>query len=607
MYPEFLETNLAAIGMNRAREVWGEVKLISKYKDGRHGPAWQSYTVSEQAGIQLRLAAAWKRLGLEPQDRVAIMAPNRPRWVFTLNSLLMDGLVAVPIYPTILPEDAAYILNDSGAKYIVVDSLERAEQIRSVMDQAPALQGIFVMDRLDETPAAPIYALDELIQGDAKQDDHEAVYATVREIGGTHRAAIIYTSGTTGRPKGVVLTHDNFLSQRPLQSSFDLREDDIFLNHLPFCHVFGLSSDLFGATSVKATMVISDGIEPEKIRHALHTIRPTVLMSVPRLFEKIYVQVHQVVSQRHRLVQNLFHGALSTGKLLFDMESEGKPVPRRLLLKARLSRRIANKILRRAGLDRVRLAYAGGAPTSRELIHFYQGLGINLYQGYGLTETSPVATVNLPGKNKLGTVGPPIPGVEVKLAEDGEILIRGGNVMEGYFNNPDATAQAVDEEGWFYSGDIGEIDEDGYLKIIDRKKELIITSGGKNIAPLPIESAFNTDMYIERVVVIGDHRNYLTALICPEFQVLREWAVTRGIDCATNTELASHPEVRKLFEERVALVNQKLARYEQIKTFSVLDRNFTPATGEITPTEKLKRRVIAERYADIIDGMYVKE
>ena len=356
--------------------------------------------------------------------------------------------------------------------------------------------------------------------------------------------------------------------------------------------------------AVQATMVIADGIKPEQMRHALRTIRPTVLMSVPRLFEKIYVQVQQIVGQRPAFVQRLVHGAINAGKEVFDLETAGKPVPSRLRLKHRFARRITRKVLRQAGLDRVRLAYAGGAPSSRELCHFYQGLGIDIFQGYGLTETSPIATVNLPGKNKLGTVGPPVAGAEVKISEDGEVLIRGPLVMKGYYNNPEATAEAIDAEGWFHSGDIGELDEDGYLRIVDRKKELIVTSGGKNIAPLAVESAFNTDLYIETVVLTGEGRNYLTALVCPDFDSVRNWAIEQGLACRTNREIANAPEVRKLLEERVAAVNAQFARFEQIKKFAILEEPLGIATGELTPTEKLKRSVIAKKYRDVIDAMY---
>jgi len=605
-FETFEEKNLVAVGMNRAQEVWDEVKLVSKYKHGRHGAEWQEYTKAEEVEAQLALASGWLHLGLAAGDRVAIMGQNRPRWIFSLNSILSAKLVAVPVYPSLTGEEAAFILQDSGARYVVADTLEQARKILAEKDSLPALEGIYVMDAYEGEAEAPIQPLDRLMELGRAHLDDGVIGDCIRSIEPESLAAIIYTSGTTGHPKGVMLSHGNFLSQRPLQSSFDLGPDDIFLNHLPFCHVFGLTADLFGSAALKAKLVIADGIEPEKIRHALHTIRPTVLMSVPRLFEKIYVQVQQVVSQKPAPVQKLIQGALDVGKAVFDLNSAGKPVPVGLAIKHRLSQRVTVKVLKQAGLERVRLAYAGGAPTSKALCHFYQGLGINLYQGYGLTETSPVATVNLPGKNKLGTVGPPIPGVEVKIAEDGEIVVRGPIVMQGYFNNPEATAEAIDSDGWFHTGDIGELDEDGYLKIVDRKKEIIITSGGKNIAPLSIESAFNTDHYIERVVVIGEGRNYLTALVCPDFGVIRQWAEERGLPASTPRELVEHEDVIQLLESRVAEVNKHLASFEQIKKIAVLEEPMTPHSGDLTPTEKLRRKVIDKKYAAIIDELYAR-
>jgi long-chain acyl-CoA synthetase len=604
MIPEFEETNMTATSYNCARRMWDRVRLVSQYKDGRHTGEWQEITTAEMAEEDLRLATAWRMLGVERQDRVAIMSPNRPRWVHTIQSLLMVDAVTVTVYPTLSAEEAQYLLEDSGAKYLVVDTLARAHELLPVVEAVPALRKVVVMEPVAENDEEKILAYDDLVAMGAGNVDQEALFEIARTITPDHLAALIYTSGTTGHPKGVMLTHGNFMSQRIVLESFDLSEDDIFLNHLPFCHAFGLTSDLFGSAAAGATLVIADGMAPEQIRHALQTIRPTVLMSVPRLYEKVYVQVQQVVAERPPAVQRLFNGALAVGKEVFDRQTSGEAIPAGMRIKHRFARRIAKKVLARAGLDRVRIAYAGGAPTSRELCHFYQGLGINLYQGYGLTETSPIATVNLPGKNKLGTVGPPMPGVEVAIAEDGEVLIRGGNIMKGYYNKPEATAEAIDEEGWFHSGDIGELDEDGYLKIVDRKKELIITSGGKNVAPLVIESAFNTEMYIERVALIGDQRNFISALICPNFEALHGWAKNAGLSWKDDTELVSLPEVQALMEERVAAVNQHFARFEQIRKFIVLDHVFSVESGELTPTEKLKRRVIMERYADRIEGLY---
>ena len=602
--PRFEERSIPAIGYNCMRKVWDEPKLVSMYRGGRHTGQWQTYTMREQGEEQQRLATAWRMLGLRSQDRVAIMSPNRPRWIFTIYSLMIADLVAVPVYATLTADEAAFILRDAGARAIVVDSLEQAAKIASVKAGLPDLEQIIVMDALDAEPPAPARSYDSVLAMTEGHEDIEALAEIIRAITPDHLAAIIYTSGTTGEPKGVMLTHGNFMSQRPVLDLFNLGPDDVFLNHLPFSHSFGLTTDLFGSVATGATLVISDGFAPEKIRHALTTIRPTVLMSVPRLYEKVYMQVRQVVDSRPPFVQRLFEGALATGKAVFDLEAEGRPVPMGLALKHRFARRIACKVLQRAGLERLRLAYAGGAPTSRELCHFFQGLGINVYQGYGLTETSPIATVNRPGHNRLGTVGQPAPDTEIRIADDGEVLIRGPLVMRGYFNNPAATAEAIDPEGWFHSGDIGELDQDGFLRIVDRKKELIVTSGGKNIAPLGIECRFNTDPCIERVVVIGDRRHYLTALVCPEFHALERWAETQGLGPMSHKELAAHPAVYALFEASIAAVNAQLARFEQIKKFTILDTPFSVDTGEITPTEKVKRRVVEDRYAALIEAMY---
>lgn len=602
-----LEENcMAAIGINQFQQHWDAVKLVARYRDGRHVDSWERYVTSDVAKETYQLASAWRTIGLEPQQTVAIMAPNRPRWLTTLYSLLFADAVMVPVYPTLTPDDVAYILNDAQAQYAVVGGIEHLEKIQSRFDDLPHLRKVFVMDAdaVDETERIGSY--DAFLAMGHEHPDATALMDRVRQASTEDVASIIYTSGTTGRPKGAVLTNGNFMSQRAALECFDLSPDDIFLSHLPFSHSFGLTADLLGSIMTGACLVISDGITPDKIRHALTTIRPTVLMSVPRLFEKIYVQVHQVVERKPARIQALFHSALGLGKQVFDLRNEGQPIPLGLQVRYALAKRITGKVLRQAGLDRVRIAYAGGAPSSKELCYFFQSLGIELYQGYGLTETSPIANVNRPGRNKLGTVGPPIAGVEERIAEDGEVLVRGPNVMRGYHNLPEETAEAIDEDGWFHTGDIGDIDQDGYLSIRDRKKELIITSGGKNVAPLPIESAFNTDAYVQRVVVIGEARKYLSALVCPDFDLLRPWAKKQGLHWTTDAELAALPEVKAMLEERVLRVNEDLPRFSQIKKIAVMDHEFSEETGELTPTEKVKRRVVDEVYADIIEALYAE-
>ncbi len=603
-YPTFEENNISAIAFNRAKKYWNEVKLISMYRDGRHVGEWVPIKVCDRAAEMHYLIAAWRMLGLKPQEKVAVMGQNRPRWATAAGSLFAANLVVVPVYPTLTAEEAAFVLHDSGAKYIVVGTMDQGEKILSVFDTLEDLEKIFVMDPIAAQDDPRIAPYEELISMTEGKVDMEAIYQQIREIQSEDVASIIYTSGTTGIPKGVVLTNGNFLSQRTALSALDLRDTDVFLNHLPFSHSFGLTTDLFTSVEVGATLVISDGIAPKHIRHALQTIRPTVLNSVPRLFEKIYVEVQRVLAEKPAKAQSLFKGALAVGKQVFDLKNEGKAVPLGLALKYGFANRILMKVRKRAGLDRVRIAFAGGAPSSPDLCYFFQSLGVDICQGYGLTETSPLSNVNLPGKNKIGTVGPVIPGVEVKIAEDGEVLIRGGNIMKGYYNRPEETAEAIDSLGWFHTGDIGSLDEEGYLRIVDRKKELIITSGGKNIAPLGIESAFNTEAYIERVVVIGEGRNYLTALLCPNFELLYEWAGKRRIQWASDAELAAHPEVKKLMEERLEAVNQQFARFEQIKKIAIMDHEFSEETGELTPTQKLKRRIVDSKYEKEIEALY---
>ena len=603
-YPTFDETCLSAICFNRAQQHLDNVHVISKYRDGRHGTEWHTTTWRDEIDGLHQLSLAWGALGVEPQQTVALMAKNRPRWIHTAMSLIANNIVLVPIYPTLMPEDAAFVLRDSGARHIVVDTVEQARKILSVADDLPQLDRIIVMDPLEGEIPDGLTSWDGMLALAGSSLDLQPLFGRVRETTTDDLVSIIYTSGTTGRPKGVMLTNGNYLSQRFLLDEYDLNSGDVFLNHLPFCHSFGLTADVLASSDVGATLAIADGFAPEQIRHALTTIRPTVLMSVPRLFEKIYIQVNQVVSARPRQIQNTFHMAIHVGKQVFDCRNQGQPVPLTLRLKYKLAHRILMKVRKKSGLDRLRIAYAGGGPTSKELAAFFQSLGIDLYQGYGLTETSPVANVNAPHKNKLGTVGPPITGCEQKLADDGEILIRGTNVMKGYFNDPDATARAMDGDGWFRSGDIGTFDHDGYLTITDRKKELIVTAGGKNIAPLKIESAYNTETYIERIVVVGNNRKFLSALLCPNVELLRDWADGQGLRYADEQALLEHPQVLALFQQRVDHVNGAFARFEQIKKFVLMDHEFSELTGELTPTQKVRRKVVDEMYGDAIDELY---
>jgi long-chain acyl-CoA synthetase len=401
-----------------------------------------------------------------------------------------------------------------------------------------------------------------------------------------------------------MLTHKNFVSQRLIEKEFDYTDQEVFLAHLPMCHSFGFSSDLLNCGNIGGTMFVADSVETDEMRKNLKDCRPTVMSSVPRLWEKLYIQIGQTVATKPPRVQQLVGWAFKVGGEANKLRSEKKPVPLTLGLQDKIASRIFGKVKKEIGLDRLKYCYTGGGPIDSKLLNFFGGMGIALFQGFGLTETAPIINATTPRHNKIGTVGKPLPNVEEKIAPDGEILVRGPQVMKGYYNNLEATAEVMTPDGFFCTGDIGFLDEEGYLKITDRKKELLKTSGGKYVAPQPIENEFNTDPYVEMVSVVGDGRKYVCALVVPEFDNCKKWLADQGINVAGNQECAEHPKVQALMQERVNLVNQRLARYEQIKKFAVLGEPFSELTGELTPSLKKKRRVIETRYKNLIDAMY---
>jgi long-chain acyl-CoA synthetase len=491
---------------------------------------------------------------------------------------------------------------------VVVGSEEHLKKVLSVRDRLPNLQRIVVMDAGGEHPDPMVSSFDEVCALGAEHPLSEAeMEARMARVSEKDVAAIVYTSGTTGRPKGVMLTHRNIVSQRGILSEFKFSGGDVWMAHLPMCHVYGFSSDLMNAGYHAGTMYLLDSLDSEEIRAGLLAARPTVMNSVPRLWEKLYVQINSILSTRPPTVQKLFRWSQEVGKRAYLLRDQGRPVPLGLQLKLGLANRLFKVVKKQAGLDRLRMCSTGGGPVNPDLILFFGAMGIDLYQGFGLTETAPTTHVNTPRHHKLGTVGRPFPGVEQRIDADGEILIKGPQVMKGYLNNPQATAEAMTADGFFRTGDIGEIDAEGYLKITDRKKELIITSAGKNIAPQPIENEFNTDRYIEQVAVVGDGRKYVTALVVPEFGALAAWAKAQGIEFKDHQELIQHPQVKELMAQQVEQVNSHLARYEQIKKFTVLARPFSETGGELTPTQKLKRRVLEQKFKSEIDAMYPKD
>ena len=558
--------------------------------DGQFMPVSTSHLVERVE----RLATALRSLGVGSGDRVALMAENGIHWPTVDFATLCSGAVLVPIYPTLTPDQAAYVVNDSGARVVFVQGYER---LQGLLEEKGDLSDVehFVLIG-DPSGQWDGETLDSLVA--AAERDSDQLRASASAVDPEDLATFIYTSGTTGSPKGVMLTHRNLVSNvlaclevMPLETGYTA------LSFLPLSHSFERTIDytyfLSGTSIAYAESIHSVGQD-------LAAVRPHVFVSVPRVYEKVMAKVNEGVAASPALKRKIFNWARGVAaKALPYRLKEARP-PGLLGIQLGLADRLVfSKIRARLG-GRFRFAFSGGAPLAKDIAEFFWGAGVVIFEGYGLSETSPVLTVNSPGKVRLGTVGKAIPGVELQIASDGEILAKGPNIMHGYHNLAAATAEAIDDDGWFHTGDIGEIEE-GFLRITDRKKELIVNAYGKNIAPAPIENALKASRYIGQAVVIGDRRKFLSALLVPDFDTLRAWAGRKGID---SDGLLEHPEVRTLFEREVAIVNEELARYEQVRKWALLESEFTIESGELTPTQKIKRRIVMDRHIEAIEGIY---
>ena len=563
--------------------------------DGKYVPV----STAELAGNVRALAKALRGLGVQRGDRVAMMAENGPHWPTVDFAVLAVGGVHVPIYPTLLPDQAAYIANDSGARVLFVQGAERLAGVVSERNNMPSVEHVVLIG--GGPPPAGVLGFDELLARGAGADAAE-FEAEARKARPDDLATLIYTSGTTGNPKGVMLSHGNITSN--LLSALELLDiegDYTALSFLPLAHSFERVVDYIyfyrGCSIAYAESV-------QTVAQNLGEVRPHVFVSVPRVYEKVLARVQENVAKSSPTKQKIFHWATGIGRQALPYRLADRPAPGLLGLKLKIADKLVfHKIRERLG-GRFVMAISGGAPLGRDVAEFFWGIGVPIFEGYGLTETSPVLTVSTRGGVKLGTVGRAISGVTLRIAGDGEILAKGPNIMQGYWNNPKATAETIDEEGWFHTGDIGEIDAEGFLRITDRKKELIVNAYGKNIAPAPIENALKSSRWIAQAVVIGDQRQFLTGLLVPDFETIRAWAEREGLQLGDNAAVIAEPRVRELISQDVAGVNADLARYEQVRAWDLLPAEFTLETGELTPTQKVKRRVILKKYGDTIDRLY---
>jgi long-chain acyl-CoA synthetase len=539
-------------------------------------------------------------LGLKPGDRMVILAESSPRWVITELACACAGATIVPIHSVLTPEQIKYIINDSEAGIVVFSSLEMWQKLKAVKADIPAAQHFITFEKEgweDVLTFASVEERGRLLGVEKPKLLEEKAGAVKAE----DLAAIIYTSGTTGVPKGAMLTHGNFISNTKSASTvIKVLPTETALSFLPLSHTLehiGMLAYLYNG----CTIAFAESIDT--LLENLKEIRPHLMVSAPRIFEKIYAGVINKVLSSPPLRRKIFFWALKTGKQFGENKLKGRPQPLILrLFRALAHRLVFRKIIALTG-GRIRLFVSGGAPLSKDIAEFFYALGFTILEGYGLTETSPVVTLNSLEQMKFGTVGHPIPEVEVKIAGDGEILTRGPHIMKGYHKMERETAE-VFEGDWFKTGDIGHIDEEGYLVITDRKKDIIVTSGGKNVAPQQIENLLKTNAYIDSAVVLGDKKKFISALIVPNFEKLEEYAKEKNLTFGTRADLVKKKRITDFLMQEIEVTCQDLARYEKIKKIAVLDREFDIVKGEVTPTLKVKRNIIAEKYKDIIDELY---
>jgi long-chain acyl-CoA synthetase len=597
----------------------------------REAEGWLPISSEEFGRSTLRAARALRDWGIKKGDRVAILSENRPEWPMADMATLLLGAVTVPLYTTLTPEQTAFALNDSGCRAIFVSSEILLRKVLSVVSHTK-IENVVVMDSVSaerpgpasDSSAVNLVRMDDLLGNsqldsqnldsqnldsknlDAKILDakiHAEIESQARAIRPDDLATIVYTSGTTGASKGAMLTHGNIASNISCSLlGFNIEPGQISISFLPLCHITARHVD-FSMIYHGVTLAYCPFIE--QLAQTLLEVHPTTFVAVPRVYEKIYAQAERTAREFPK--RKIFDWALSVGTEHKPEILDGRTPSSRSW---KLANRLVFSKIREGMGGQIKTFISGGAPLGRELAEWYAKVGIRIHEGYGLTETSPVIAVNTPINHRIGTVGKILPNIEVRIADDGEILVRGPSIFKGYWNRPEETQNAfVDgrvNDGWFKTGDIGNIDADGYLSVTDRKKDLIKTSGGKFIAPQPIENSLKLNPLIGTAAIVGDKRKFAAVLISPNFAVLEDWARTNEIAFSSRAELIAEPKVQALYEEIVGGINQNLARFEKLKRVLLVADEFTSENGALTPTLKLRRRVIEERYCEKIDDLYAQ-
>ncbi len=570
----------------------------------KRGGIWREISWSQFYDNARNLGIAMISLGIQPGDRIAMFSPNSPEWQMVDIAAVSIGVIDVPLYATITAKQAEFIIADSGSKILFVGTDEHLKKALEVRENLPDLMKIVTMYET-KTDNPDVMSWNEFLQIGKDYPDKEEFDRRLENVKLDDVATLIYTSGTTGNPKGVMLTHGNLMSNVETASKLiKVYDTDVCLSFLPLSHSLERMSGYY--TSVYNGVTIAHASSIDALVEELPEVRPHYMVSVPRLYEKVYAGVKANVESEPPLKQKIFNWAVGVGRQVSDLKVKHKPIPPLLDMKYKIANKLVfSKVYEKMG-GRLRFCFSGGAPLSKEIAEFFHAMGILILEGYGLTETSPVISVNTPEAVRFGSVGKPIPEVEVEIADDGEILARGPNVMKGYWNRPEETAEAM-EGGWFHTGDIGFLDKDNFLYITDRKKDIIVTSGGKNVAPQNIENTLKLDKFIEQVCVIGDKRKYLSALIVPNFVELEAWAKSQGISYSDRSELLSNERVYKLFRERIDEALKDFAKFEQIVQFTLLPEELSIEAGLLTPTLKVRRKQVMEAFKNEIDKMYPQE
>jgi len=563
--------------------------------------AWVDVTHKQAAERVQAICLGLRELGIKPGDKVGIVSENRPEWALSDYACLCARAADVPIYPTLTPNQTAYILRDSESVVVFCSTPEQVDKVLETRDQLPNLKHIIAFDAAARRPG--VMTLAELENsGRAAGGKYPAWKKDALASQPDDLATLIYTSGTTGEPKGVMLSHYNIWSNvQAVLQMIPIGGGDECLSMLPLSHSYERMVDY---TLFQAGVIINYAESFDTVAVNLQEVKPTVVLSVPRLYEKVYARVLENALSGSAIKRSIFFWAKRAGEQWATLALAGLPVPKGLAFKKKVADKLVFSKLRARTGGRVRFFVSGAAPLSADIAKFFFSAGLPVIEGYGLTESSPVLTLNPLEQIKLGTVGRIIPGVELKIAADGEILARGPNIMQGYYKLPEATAETVDAEGWLHTGDIGELDSDGYLKITDRKKELIKTAGGKYIAPQMIEGKVKRNKFVANAVLYGDRRKFPIVLIVPNFDTLERWAKERNLSYSSRAQLIGLADVQAKVEREVMDTLRDLAKFETPKKVVLLENDFTIESGELTPTLKVKRRVVEKHYQDLIDRTY---